>query len=86
MMCKIISAPNLGNWVFFKPWLETVAVTVLGLSRKLGCLRSIFALSIAELRHPPSLEGAIAEIDGLMITRSWVDIGLRGFTLSVDLS
>jgi hypothetical protein len=49
------------------PW--TVAVTVLGLCKKLGCLKSIFALSIAELRHPPSLEGAIAEIDGLMITR-----------------
>jgi hypothetical protein len=39
------------------------------LSKKLGCLRSIFALSIAELRHPPSFEGAIAEIDDLMNTR-----------------
>jgi hypothetical protein len=26
-------------------------------------LRSIFALSIAELRHPPLLEGAIEEIE-----------------------
>jgi len=31
--------------------------------------RSICALSIAELRHPPSLEEATAEIDDLMITR-----------------
>ena len=41
----------------------------LSVSKKLGCLRSIF-VSIAELRHPLSLEGAIAEIDDLMKMRS----------------
>jgi hypothetical protein len=39
------------------------------LSKKLGPRRSVFVLSLAELRPPPSLEGAIAEIDGLMNTR-----------------
>jgi hypothetical protein len=31
--------------------------------------RSIFALSVAELRHPPLLEGAEVKIDGLMKMR-----------------
>ena len=69
ILLDVRSAPNLGTGCSLNLDLK-VAVTVLGLSRKLGCLRSIFALSIVELRHPPSLEGAIAEIDGLMITRS----------------
>jgi len=50
-----------------------VLVTVLGESEwGVGCLRSIFALGIAELRHPPSLEEAIAKIDDLMNARPWV--------------
>ena len=53
---------SLGT-VFLEPQLEKLAVTVLGLSRKAGCLRSIFALSITELR-PPNIPLLYARMRG----------------------
>jgi hypothetical protein len=60
---------GLGSVTFKINTQHTRSSVTVNLSKNIGCLRSIFALSIAELRHPPSPEGSMAKLDGLMITR-----------------